>query len=217
MIQDIRSMDWKSLDEPDIMCIASVYHFFSIQFRENLEIACGLHPDDRQLAALYREECDTASLSPWVGIASPGEKMNHDEFVKRLLLLERIPGSDHLKVTGNAYLDKVRAFSPEIRAVSIGSYENKGLSNVFKAMLCAPQWSGLGPAAFKHFLEMHIQFDSDLDEGHGALSRHLKPDDRILPLWVGFRELLVTAVPKLLRSTSPVLGYRDRVNTQLQL
>jgi hypothetical protein len=29
------------------------------------------------------------------------------------------------------------------------------------------------------------------------LSRHLPVDDRILPLWTAFRDLLATAVPKL--------------------
>ncbi|MGD0429609.1 MAG: hypothetical protein ABSA58_00835, partial [Acetobacteraceae bacterium] len=51
--------------------------------------------------------------------------------------------------------------------------------------------------AFRHFLSEHIRFDSDPDEGHGALSRHLRPDDRILPLWTAFARLLVDFVPTL--------------------
>lgn len=51
--------------------------------------------------------------------------------------------------------------------------------------------------AFRHFLLEHIRFDSDPNGGHGALSRHLSPDDRILPLWTAFRDLLRDFVPGL--------------------
>ena len=64
-------------------------------------------------------------------------------------------------------------------------------------MLRAPHWYGRGQRAFRFFLEEHIRFDSDDGAGHGTLSRHLPVDDRILPLWTAFRDLLTTAVPKL--------------------
>ena len=51
--------------------------------------------------------------------------------------------------------------------------------------------------AFKHFLTEHIRFDSDPEQGHGALCRHLTPNDRILPLWTAFKEILVEAAPGL--------------------
>jgi hypothetical protein len=54
-------------------------------------------------------------------------------------------------------------------------------------------------AAFEHFLTKHIAFDSDPEAGHGALIKHLVPDDRIRSLWLDFRDLLVTAVPELAR------------------
>jgi hypothetical protein len=50
---------------------------------------------------------------------------------------------------------------------------------------------------FRYFLFAHIQFDSNPDGGHGALARHLKPDDRVLPLWSAFYDLLVGFVPAL--------------------
>ena len=42
-----------------------------------------------------------------------------------------------------------------------------------------------------------IRFDSDPDQGHGALCRHLIPDDRVLPLWAEFKHMLVEAAPNL--------------------
>ena len=54
--------------------------------------------------------------------------------------------------------------------------------------------------AFEHFLSQHILFDSDPDGGHGSLSRHMKLDDSILPLWQAFYDVLVEAVPSLEQS-----------------
>jgi hypothetical protein len=51
--------------------------------------------------------------------------------------------------------------------------------------------------AFRHFLSEHVRFDCDSEEGHGALCRHITFDDSILPLWIGFRDLLLQAVPAL--------------------
>jgi hypothetical protein len=87
--------------------------------------------------------------------------------------------------------------APLARAQSIASYEDGGLELVFRAMLKTPQAQTPLLRAFRHFLSEHIRFDSDPEQGHGALARHLRPDDRILPLWVGFRDLLVGCVPAL--------------------
>ena len=77
------------------------------------------------------------------------------------------------------------------------SYEDGGLERVFRAILTARHWNGLLQQAFKHFLTEHIRFDSDPDQGHGALCRHLRPDDRVLRLWADFKRMLVEAVPRL--------------------
>ena len=128
-----------------------------------------------------------------------GEELDHDEFMRRLLSLSTIDSD--LRVTieaeGQQYLAKTRTVDDYVRAISIASYEAGGLEAVFRAFLLAPVWDTPLLAAFKHFLMKHIDFDSDPDQGHGALVRHLVPDDRIRCLWVGFRDLLITAVPRL--------------------
>ena len=197
VIDGICRMAWGDLDSDDVMRVAKAYYYFSIQFRENLEIACARLPDDEKLAELYAGECDTDNLSPWPGVAAPGERMNHDEFMRRLLTFHRVDRDDRLSEAGQAYLDKTRNIDDAARAASIASYEDTGLSRVFGAMLRAPHWYGKGQRAFRFFLEEHIRFDSDDGAGHGSLSRHLAPDDRILSLWTAFRDLLATAVPKL--------------------
>jgi hypothetical protein len=197
VIDGICRMAWDQLDGDEVMRVATAYYFFSVQFRESLEVARDRHPDDKKLGELWEGECDTVNLSPWPGIAAAGERMNHDEFMRRVLELHPAGRDRRLVRAGLAYLQKTRDMDAAARAASIASYEDDGLSRVFGAMLRAPHWSGTGQRAFRFFLEEHIRFDSDDGAGHGQLSRHLPVDDRVLPLWIAFRDLMVTAVPKL--------------------
>jgi len=43
----------------------------------------------------------------------------------------------------------------------------------------------------------HIRFDEDPEQGQGALSRHLVPNDAILPLWQECKRIFVEAAPVL--------------------
>jgi hypothetical protein len=201
VIDDICHLDWSNLTEEDLIGVAWVYYYFSIQFRESLEIACQLYPADQQLRELDRGERDTDNLSPWPGVASVGERMNHDEFMKRTLGLSKISGrrQRNLETIGEAYLSMARAIDRKVRALALASYEDGGLESVFRAILTAPKWDDPLLQAFKHFLVEHIKFDSDPEQGHGALCRHLPPDHRVSPLWDEFRKMLVKAAPRLAR------------------
>ena len=200
-VDRICDMDWPDLTEQEFIDVAWAYYFFSIQFRENLTVACELFPHDSKLQQLEHEECATDNLSPWPGVAANGEKMNHDEFMRRLLQLSPISDEKRraFEAQGARYLDEVRATDDMTRAQSIASYEDGGLERIFRAFLRVPACNNPALKAFRHFLSEHIRFDNDPDHGHGALSRHLEPDDRILPLWLGFERLLVAFVPTLRR------------------
>jgi hypothetical protein len=200
IINEICNLSWAALNEQDLIRVAWAYYHFSVQFRECLEIARELYPDDQRLLQLDHGERNTDNLSPWPGVAAVGEKMNHDEFMRRTLRLTTIPEIGRLALTdiGNDYLRKVRAIDRTARALALASYEDGGLERVFRAILTARHWTGPLQQAFKHFLTEHIRFDSDPDQGHGALCRHLTPDDRVLPLWAEFKRMLIDAVPRLI-------------------
>jgi hypothetical protein len=204
IVAEIARLQWTSLDEQDLLAVALAYYYFSVQFRENLVEACGLYPDDEMLQKLLAGECDTDNLSPWPSVALPGERMHHDEFMRRSLELSPIDPETRavVEAAGASYLQRVRSQPPESKARSISSYENGGLERTFRAMLTAPHWRLPGLLAFRHFLVEHIRFDNDPDEGHAALSRHLVIDDRVLPFWIEFRDLLVCAAPRLARRTA---------------
>jgi hypothetical protein len=199
VINDICNFNWINLTQEDLINVAWVYYYFSVQFRENLEVARNLYPDDDRLRQLDQGERDTDNLSPWPGVAAIGERMNHDEFMRRTLTLTTISESRRrdLAALGQAYLTKIRAMNDDNRASAIASYEDGGLERVFRAILKAPHWSNPLLQAFRHFLAEHIRFDSDPEQGHGALCRHLTPDDRVHALWAEFRQMLVRAAPRL--------------------
>jgi hypothetical protein len=199
VVDDICNLKWNRLDREELVNVAWVYYYFSIQFRENLEIARKLYPNDDRLLELDHGERNTDNLSPWPGVAVAREKMNHDEFMRRTLTLSTIAENRRrgLEAIGQSYLTGVRAMDQMSRALSIASYEDGGLEKVFRAILLAQHWDGPLLEAFKHFLAEHIRFDSDPEHGHGALCRHLPPDDRVLPLWAGFKKMLLEATPGL--------------------
>ena len=199
LIQEICGLNWQRLTRHDLINIAWVYYYFSIQFRENLEIARNLFPNDSRLRELDEGERNTDNLSPWPGVANPGERMHHDEFMRRTLQLARIDHARQLRLTaiGSAYLKRIRAMDRMTRVLSLASYEDGGLEKVFRMILTALDWDDPLLEAFKHFLTEHIKFDSDPEHGHGAICRHLTPDDTIVPLWSEFRTMLIWAAPRL--------------------
>lgn len=199
VIREICGFDWAGLDEAAVLDAAWAYYFFSVQFQENMEVARQLDPADENLKHLEREESNTDNLSPWPGIAAPGERMNHHEFMRRALELSPIAAEKRRRFVayGERYLRDVRAMDDRTRALSISSYEDGGLEAVFRAMMAMPDTPNPALLAFKHFLSAHIAFDSDPVNGHGALTRHLRPDDRVLPLWQAFRDIFAEFVPAL--------------------
>src|ERR1700728_3024448 len=85
VIGEIFNLNWANLNDDDLIRVAWVYYHFSVQFRECLEIAREVYPEDERLLQLDRGERNTDNLSPWPGVAAAGEKMNHDEFMRRTL------------------------------------------------------------------------------------------------------------------------------------
>ena len=199
VVSEIAALGWQYLTSNDLMAVAWAYYYFSIQFRESLNLSCEAYPNDPCLLALRDGECDTDNLSPYPDVAKAGERMNHDEFMRRTLRLMNFDGHDQARLTqiGLRYLAATRKLPAHARAMSIPTYEDGGLETVFRAILTAPNWEHSSLKAFRHFLEAHIQFDSDIENGHGALSRHLRPDGETLLLWTYFRDLLLGAVPSL--------------------
>ena len=78
VINGICAMSWEQLTNDEVLRVAKAYYFFSLQFRENLEIACALRPGDAKLKWLHEGECNTDNLSPYPQVTAPREKVDHD-------------------------------------------------------------------------------------------------------------------------------------------
>lgn len=201
VVDEITNLNWVALSREELMATCYAYYFFSVQFREALEVACDLYPTDQKLIELRAGEFDTDNLSPYPGIAQEGEKMNHDEFMRRTVAMSSLDQNarERVEELGSEYLAKVRGMDRLALAMSLSSYEDGGLESVFRAILTALDWDEPSLGAFQHFLVEHIRLDSG---EHGSLCRHLVADDRILPLWNAFRDILVGAAPRLATRTS---------------
>ena len=199
IVEEICNLHWHSLSRDELVDVAWTYYYFSVQFRENFAVACGIFPDDEQLQELDRGERDTDNLSPYPGVVAAGERVNHDEFMRRALQLTPIDDTRRrrLENVGAVYLDKVRSVDNWTKATSLASYEDGGLEKVFRSMLEARYWDDPLLQAFEHFLKKHIEFDSDVEKGHGGLCRHLPPNEQVSELWTAFKESLVRVVPTL--------------------
>jgi homoserine O-succinyltransferase len=204
VIDEISAFPWSSMSRDDMIEVARAYYFFSIQFRESLAEARRLYPEDENLRRLEAEECDTDNLSPWPNVAAVGERLNHDEYMRRTLALMPCPAekSQAIESIGHRYLAATRSQPASARVASLVSYEDGGLERVFKAMLTFTRWDTELLLAFRHFLQKHVHFDGDGETSHGALCRHIQVDDGILPLWLNFRDLLLEAVPAISRARS---------------
>jgi hypothetical protein len=205
VIEDISTFPWSSLSRDDMVAVAHAYYFFSIQFRESLVQARLLFPADENLRQLEAEECDTDNLSPWPNVAAAGERLNHDEYLRRTLALAPCSAakSEVLENIGRRYLEATRRQPAITRAMSLASYEDGGLERVFKGMLTFPHWDNELLMAFRHFLRKHLHFDAGAETTHGFLCRHILVDDSILPMWSGFRDLFLQAVPTIATYRSP--------------
>jgi hypothetical protein len=196
IIEEIETLNWGRLTRDELMAACAAYYYFSVQFVQAVGFACELYPSDPKLIELRKGECDTDNLSPYPGVAKSGEKMNHDEFMRRTVAMSSLDREElsRIESLGRAYLAEVNQFDAITRAMSLSSYEDGGLERVFGAMLTAQDWDEPSLGAFRHFLVEHIKLDSG---EHGGLCRHLVADDRILPLWEAFRNILVAAAPRL--------------------
>ena len=70
VIDEICNLNWANLSDEDVIRVAWAYYHFSVQFRECLEIAREMYPEDERLLQLDHGERNTDNLSPWPGVAA---------------------------------------------------------------------------------------------------------------------------------------------------
>ena len=56
VIDEICGLNWHKLTSEELTDVAWAYYYFSVQFRENLQIAREIYPHDEKLRQLEQEE-----------------------------------------------------------------------------------------------------------------------------------------------------------------
>ena len=112
VIDEITNFNWRGLERDELMRACRAYYYFSKQFVDAVHIACDLYPSDQNLISLREGECDTDNLSPYPGIAEKGEKMNHDEFMRRVIEFCEL-GSGRARASGQPWPRISRGSQPQ--------------------------------------------------------------------------------------------------------
>ena len=193
-------MNWRRLSIGELIDVAWAYYFFSIQFRENLLIARELLPDDAQLEQLgSRRKGYGQFISLSRGCrrrGASGSRRVHAESV--------VADADRRASAAIASRRSARLISAKSAPLTVGQGPRAsramrtGVLRKCSGACCRPR-IGRIPCSqgFKHFLEKHIEFDSDVENGHGGLCRHLPPNEGVRELWTAFKESLIQVAPAL--------------------
>lgn len=190
VVRQIRQLPWTKLDPGELQRLMQISHVYACEFAEALRIALELYPDHVQLAQMARGELATRNLA----FRNYTLRGDHSHFLEYFLRQSDIEADAELRSRSKDYLAACRALDAPTRAMSVFSREAE-LSDIFREILHAHDWSAPGLDAFRFYLERHIEFDST-DGGHCDLVESFPVDDRLVPF---YRARLATyrAIPKL--------------------
>lgn len=189
-VRQIRDLPWQLLDRRELQRLMYISHVYAIEFAEALRIALQEYPDNKNLLSMARGELKTTNLR-YGDYLQAGD---HAEFLAHFLQRHGIQGDELLRTHAKTYLDACRQLSPRVRAMSVFSREEE-LSDIFKVIIEAPDWSAPGLDAFRFYLEQHILFDSR-EGGHHDLTKDFAVDDQLVPFYEA-RLNTYRSIPKL--------------------
>ncbi len=197
---EIAAMNWVALSPDERVDVAWTTYFFSVQCRESLNAALQVHPDHEGLKHYAQAVCQTTNLSPWTGVASPGEAMHHDEFLRRVLTREPVcqERRARLQRLGAAYLVTTRGLNAPVKAMGVLSYLTGGLDAVYRTIQSTAQGEGELMRGFRYFLTEHVRLvHASQAELPSASSAGSNDGDSAGLMWTAFRDLLLQTVPSL--------------------
>ncbi|MES2216038.1 MAG: DUF3050 domain-containing protein [Patescibacteria group bacterium] len=173
-VRQIVSLPWEKLLATDLLQLMVLCAYTAREFAESLRLALLLCPQHQGLATMAEGELSTNNLS----FASYNHTDDHAAFLwhfinKGGVLIELPP---EISRAGEVYTERVKALKPRIRAMSIFSRE-KELPHIFRRILevSPTSWTSHDHqtlAAFKYYLERHIQLDAG-EGGHEELLKGL--------------------------------------------
>jgi hypothetical protein len=164
LVRQIADLDWTRAAPSDIILLSRCT---AREFATSLRLGVTLYPDDKRLMEMVSGELETNNMvfDDYTIKGDHWEFLEH--FIKRY---EIIPTSAKIQDGMDEYVRGVEAFSDTDRAMTVFSREEE-LTLIFKKIVVAHDWEGLGFRFYEFYLKQHILFDSG-DHGHAWLTRH---------------------------------------------
>ncbi len=149
----------------------------AIEFAEALREGLKVYKQDPDLQKMARGELKTDNLN----FADYDKRGDHWEFLDHFLKKTGYVADVALEDSTARYIDSCRTLDPQVRAHTVFSREHE-LGAIFDAILQNEHWTTETLLAYKHFMERHIQLDTE-EGGHGDAVSKYPIDDSVLPFY----------------------------------
>ncbi len=169
----IRELDWENLDATSLQDVMYLSFISAFEFAEALRVALRLYSDDSLVQEMSEGELETDNLK----YQEYDKKGDHADFLMYFMESCGYTPTEKIEQAGEQYLNVCRAFSDELRAMSVFSREFES-TGIFKRILSAKDWDACGLSAFRYFIEEHIRLDSE-DGGHHDMIKHYTITDEV--------------------------------------
>ncbi len=177
VVGDITNLNWKSLEEPQLMRLMYLSRAAAVEFAEALREGLKVYKQDPDLQGMARGELKTDNLR----FSDYEKRGDHWEFLDHFLTKAGYTPDAGLKDSANRYIETCRKMDSKVRAHTVFSREHE-LGAIFDAILQNEHWTTETLLAYRHFMERHIQLDTE-EGGHGDAVSKYPIDDSVLPFY----------------------------------
>jgi hypothetical protein len=169
-IEEIKGINWKTFEPLSIIIVS---YFAAKEFADSLRVVLRAFPVAEDLHKMGDGELNTDNMQ-FGGYSFRGDHWQFLEHFLNATLREPISPLDHK--ANKRYRFYIDFLQSRDRGVTIYSREQE-LPHIFREILAAHDWEGLGLGFFQYYLNRHIELDSQ-EGGHADLvkSYPLSPD-----------------------------------------
>lgn len=175
IVRKIVDLPWQTLDQEKLHALMFLSAHAAQEFAASLRIALRHFSWHEGLKKMATGELQTDNMR----FGSYQESGDHADFLWHFVheCNLHLAVSEKIFNTGEAYLGQVEKLPEMVRAMSIFSREHE-MSLVYKNILQAPAWNTPALQAYRHYLERHVELDSEKG-GHDELVADLPVTDAV--------------------------------------